>query len=458
MKSRKIFRTLWLMLAGFAILQSLVSCNKELDLGLKGTDCSVLSFKLKSGEDVLIAGVFSESIILTADYDRDLTSMTVEVVLSEGASMFPDPASISDWSSDMEFKVTSADGAVEKTYSYIVKREAVESYCQEDIYLRTQDEVSEFGSHNYRRVRSIVICDSEDSQITDLSPLNSLEIVDKNLTVKGFHGKEVRFDNLISVSTLDVLSASIESVMADKLTEVNNLYIGYISEEQTSGSIDSLAVTSFPSVRKIKGNFILNFFNQNTDFSISGFDNLESVDGDIVFSFSTKNYKTFSRLSKVNNIQVGGRVGSFEGLENLKEITGVFSTNFLSGVESMLPFCPEKVGIISLQSCQEFNNLDFCQNLTELSAFEIRGAYKLASLKGLENLRRIDNGLYISYTSLVNLNELSDLEHVGGIIYLNYNTKLEDFSGLRNCLENFDGDWILKGNKQNPTIDEVLGK
>lgn len=458
MKSRKIFRTLWLMLAGFAILQSLVSCNKELDLGLKGTDCSVLSFKLKSGEDVLVAGVFSESIILTADYDRDLTSMTAEVVLSEGASMSPDPASISDWSSDMEFKVTSADGAVEKTYSYVVKREAVESYCQEDIYLRTQDEVSEFGTHNYRRVRSIVICDSEDSQITDLSPLNSLEVVDKNLTVKGFHGKEVRFDNLISVSTLDILSASIESVMADKLTEVNNLYIGYISEEQTSGQIDSLANIDFSSIEKIKGNFILRFSNSNPEFCVEGFDNLESVDGDIVFSFSTKNYKTFSRLTKVNNIQIGGRVGSMEGFENLKEIAGVFSTNYLNGVESLLPFCPEKVNAISLLGCQQFNNMEFCKNLTELNALEIGGAYRLADLKGLENLRRIESGLYIKYTSIVNLDELSNLEYVGEIVSLNFNSKLEDFSGLKKCLENFDGTWDLRGNKQNPTIDEVLGK
>lgn len=458
MKSRKIFRTLWLMLAGFAILQSLVSCNKELDLGLKGTDCSVLSFKLKSGEDVLIAGVFSESIILTADYDRDLTSMTAEVVLSEGASMSPDPASISDWSSDMEFKVTSADGAVEKTYSYIVKREAVESYCQEDIYLRTQDEVSEFGSHNYRRVRSIVICDSEDSQITDLSPLNSLEVVDKNLTVKGFHGKEVRFDNLISVSTLDILSASIESVMADKLSEVNNLYIGYISEEQVFGQIDSLAHSSFPSVKKIKGNFVLRFINTDPDFSIGGFENLESVDGDIIFSFPTKNYKTFSKLVKVNNIQIGGRVESLEGFENLKEITGLFCTDFLSGVESLLPFCPEKVHSMSLRNNQQFNTLDFCKNLTEIYEFEISGASRLVDLKGLENLKRVENGIYIKYTNIKNVDELSGLEFVGGTIKFNYNTQLEDFSGLRKCLEEFDGEWDVRGNKLNPTIEEVLGE
>lgn len=459
MKLRKFLRTTLCPLIVILAFAGLQSCTKEEPLNLIGSDCSIVSMNLKSGDKVLHAQVFPDSILVVADYNLDMTEMTAEFELSEGAIVDPDMSTIRDWSKPMSFTVTAADCNSQKVYYYNVRREALESYYNESVYLRTQEEVNAFGENNYRRVRSIIVCDNEENQITDLTALNSIYKVDNNFTVKGFHGETIALDNLKEVSTLDVNARSLVNISAPELKEINNLYIGYISEEEPSGEIiDSLANFNFSSLKKIKGNFILKFFNRNPEFAINGFDNLESIDGDIIFAYPTAHFKTFSKITKVKNLQIGNRVKSFEGLQNIKEVTGVFCTNFLSVAETLLPFAPEKIHTVQLMNCQQFNNLEFCKNLTKVYDFEIGGAFRLESLKGLENLREIEHGLFISYTRLKNLDELSNLERIGSIIKLYSNNMLEDYSGLKKCLENFDGEWIVERNRKNPTIDEILGK
>ena len=455
----KTIRMLLCSVVAFLSFAGLQSCSDDDIIPFESADCSITSLTLKAGDKVLCPTIFKDSLELTADYDQDLSNMEVQFELSEGATVSPDLATIKDWSQSMEFVVTSSDKTAQKTYRYNVRREIIEGVCDRDVYLTTQNEVNEFGKNNYRRVRSIIINDSEEDQITDLSSLNSIISVDKNFTIKNYHGKDVLLDNLMDVATLDITSKPIERISAAKLNDIVNLYIGYISEDQNAGILlDSLSVTNFPSLTRIKGNFGMFFFNRNQDFNISGFENLESVGGDIVFQFPTKNLKTFSKITKVGNLQIGGRVGSFEGFENIKEITGTFTTNFLQGVKSLLPFAPEKVHAISLNNCQQFNTLDFCKNITKLYSFSIGGAYALHSLEGLENLREIEDGFYMRYTSVKNLDQLSNLERIGNTIKITFNNSLEDFSGLKKCLTNFDGSWIVNGNRKNPTIEDILGE
>ena len=458
MKPKRILKTAVCLVISIITLGSLQSCSDDDDLNLSGVDCSILSLNLKSGDKVLPVQIYKDSMVVVADYNQELSDMTAEFELSEGATVTPDISTVKDWSAPMSFTVISADENYKKTYSYNIKREAIDSYCKENVYLTTQQEVNEFGKFNYARVRSIVINDNKDNQITDLTPLNSIVKVDKNFTVEGFHGETVALDNLKEVATLDINSESIHNISARSISEINNLYIGFISGEinKSRELMDSVANLNFESLKKIKGNLWMRFYNGREDFAVHGFDNLESIDGDIVFKYPTAHFKTFSKLTKVKNLQVCNIVKSFEGLQNIKEVTGEFSTYFLIGIESLLPFAPEKIHTIRLLSNQQFNSFDFCKNLTKVHEIEVVGGYKIESLAGLENLREVEKGIKIQQTRIKNLDGIKNLEHVGEFITIKYNKNLEDFSGLKKALQNFDGEWDVSGNRTNPTIDEIL--
>ena len=442
-------------LVGFA---SFTSCCKDDELVLNGTDCSIISFDLVDGQNRLAAQIYPESLLVIADINQDFSALKAEVVVSEGAIIEPDPATVQDWSKPMNFKVTAANGLESREYAYEVQLENFSQYCTENIYLTTQKEVDEFGTHGYTKAYSIIVNDSEESQITDLSPLKSLITIDKNLTIKNFHGKEIVLDQLKSVSTFEVFSNTLETLSAAALTEVNNLYIGFISEDVMTPVMGSMNTLNFKSLERVKGNMILMFNNQIQDYAIQGFDNLKQLDGDTWFNFPSANLKTFSKLEKALNFKIGGNVKSFEGFENFKTIDGIFMTEFLRGAESLLPFAPTKVSTVCLSNSQTVNTLDFCKNLTEVDNFEISGAYPIKNLKGIETIKRINYGLFIKYTQIENLNELSNLEYVGRTIMFKYNNKLVDYSGLKKCLEDFDGEWIVEYNMSNPPIKEIIGE
>lgn len=457
MKPAKFSTPLASSIALFLILSLLSSCQKGPDFLLDGIDTSVISFSLKSGDEILDAYIYPSSIVIRTDYNTDLSDAVCEIELSEGATISPDITTIKDWSNQLEFTVTSANGLNSKVYTYSVERASIGSYYQEHVYLRTQDEVIQFGTHNYTRVKSIIISDSEENQITDLSPLQSIITIDKNLTIKGYHGKEVILDNLTSVSTFDILSKDVQSISMESLHDVVNLYIGTISEEQnTSPTADSLGVTNFPSLQHVKGNLVLNFRNYNEGYAISGFENLSKIDGDIVFNFQSVHLKTFSNITKVRSLQLGGTIMSFEGLENLKEVTTLFATSYLRGGTTYYPFQPDKLYNVSLKGVQSLTSLEFLNNITELNSIEINGAYPITSLSGLENLKTINHGLFLAQTQISNLDELSNVDHIGNIISIQNNRMLDNYEGLKNALESFDGDWVIIGNKTNPTIEEIL--
>lgn len=87
----------------------------------------------------------------------------------------------------------------------------------------------------------------------------------------------------------------------------------------------------------------------------------------------------------------------------------------------------------------------------------LSGIPKLESIEGLKNLRTIHSGFFLRWADkITNLSALSNLEKVGVSITIRYNPTLSDFSGLKKCLKDFTGTWDVKGNKINPTVEEVL--
>lgn len=430
-----------------ALSAVVVSCSDDCDdLPVYGTDANITSLSVTASDVTTSAMVRGDSVILITDGFNDLTDATATVTLSEGASISPLPETITDWSIPHDFTVTSANGKVTRTYHYVVLKDAVE--------LSTQEEVNAFGANHPTWAGNIVIQDSEESQITDLSPLASLKKVEYGLTIASCHATEVSLPELVSANSIVIDGSTIESISIPRISRLSNLRLGY------STRLSALKTLNFESLKHIYCDFVLKCASSGTpDFAISGFENLETIDGETVLQFYSANMKAFKSLKSVNHLYMEGTITSFAGLENLKEIRGVFTTSYLRCDASMEGLRPDKVWSINFKGIQTLQNMRVLENVTSMHALILQGGYSVKSLEGLENLRTIEDELYISQLgSITDLNPLSKLEHVGRAITFIYNTKLTDFSGLKLCLRNFNGSWTVRSNGANPTIQEILNQ
>lgn len=445
-----------IIFSGLAVL--LASCDKEQPLNLEGSDCSIVSFSIISDNASPVeAKIYPDRITTVFDYNFDFSEATVEFTLSEGATISPDPNTI-DLSKDNTFIVTSASGESSQEYSYSVQFDSMESYCKENIYLQSQSEVDEFGKNNYTRVFSIVINGTEENPITDLSPLGSLLFIDHNFTVKGFQGQEIKMDNLQKVSSIDIVADTLETISFSNITETDNIMVGILNEEQASTTAITVSKLDFNKLEAVNNNFVL-YLNTTDQFDDTGFNSLKEINGEAVLTlYNETNMKIFSNLTQVNHISIsGGKITSLEGLEKLKTINGVLRLQYLSQLTDIEMFKPETVGTIFINSCTKITNINCFSLISETETISISGTPALTDISGLSGIKRINDGLYFRWSGITNLNALSGLEYVGNTILFNYNSALEDFTGLKQCLESFDGTYDVKGNKSNPSIDDIIG-
>lgn len=455
-------RIILFFLVWCAVLPLTCSCSTDSAPQLSGTDCSIISMSLSSGDICCPVLVYEDSLVALPDYSFDLSDVDLKYEISEGAAIEPDPLAVADWSVPMTFTVTSSNGEFSKRYSYTVRYVSAYSRCDEDVYLTSQAEVDDFGAYGYTSVRSITVNGSPESPVTDLSPLNSLKEIEHNLTIKGYQGHDVILDGLLCVSTLDINSDSVRRVSFNSLTSIDNLMLGYLNEEFLyEMAVLRLDLLSFTSLQTVSDNLVVYI----QSCGGPGFPMLAAVYGDMIYvtsgtrDMTVENDMTiFPELNTVNNLQLGGMsLMSMEGAQNLKTVTGLLKCEFIPEITTFMPFCPDSVGIIQINSCQNLVSLEAFSNLENATTITISGVPNLESLDGLSGIRRIESGFFLRSTNkIVNLDALSGTEYIGRTITLQNNRALEDFSGLRGCLESFDGEWNVQGNKVNPSIEDIL--
>lgn len=455
MNRLKLFKTHIIISVLAAIL---TSCEKEQPIKLDGNDCSIVSFSIIPHDASPVeAEIYPDKIIAVFDYNFDFSNATVEFVLSEGANISPDPKDV-DLSQENTFIVTSANGESTKKYSYSAQYDSKESYCKENIYLQSQSEVDQFGKNNYTRVFSIVINGTEDNPITDLSPLNSILFIDHNFTVKGFQGENIIMDNLKQVSSVDIIADTLNTISFGNVTTIDNVMIGILNEEQTSTSAITVSKIDFNKLKVVNNNFVV-YLNTTEAFDNTGFDSLNKVYGETVLSLiNQSDFGLFSQINEVNHFNIsGGKMENLKGLENLKTINGILKLQFLNQLTETSGFSPETVGTIYISNCSKLKEINCFSNIKETTTVSISGVPSLKDISGLSGIKKINDGLFFRWAGVTNLDALSGLEYVGNTILFNYNSSLEDFSGLKQCLQNFNGTYDVKGNKKNPSIDEILG-
>lgn len=386
----------------------LSSCRKEKG-NFKGTDNFIGSFTLnKSG--TTFHAVFSDSLItMIAPDGFSLDSAQVQVQLSENATIYPDPKTITEWNDEMIFVVTARNG-MQKAYKYTVERSSI--YTAESIVLSTQAEVEAFGELGITEIGGNLIigrAKGTDS-ITSLAPLYKLKKIRYSLTVYPTYSAAafVGLDNLSSIGgdiRIEGVNA-LENISLPALVNVNSIMV----------KSTAFLVVDFASLEKVEKDLIL-----EAPLSGASFPALREVGGAINY-YSGTNQPTglpevfFSSLQKAESL-------SFVFFTNVAKIrlpelieTGNF--NMLNLRALYIVSCPklERVtGLISIPEVSKLTEIEF-PKLAELGGLTT----SLKSLYSIEmpKLTVVNGDLRVSNAAVDGIKSLSQLVEVKGELFL----------------------------------------
>jgi len=383
-----------------------------------------------------------------------------------------------------------------------------------DVYLKTQQEVDDFGIQNYQQITGkLTIGDRSslnESDINDLSTLNSLiEIGSKldiwnNDNLQDFDGFEnlvviggdieingndqilnvAGFDSLISISgelfvrgndsllDVDGFTGVISSAIRIRISRNNKLknLSAFIGASEINGELDIsenaslLNLNGLDGLKVIHGNLVITGNSDLTD--ISSLYNLEVVEGMFVLAgTSISEINGFNQLSSVlagltisgnssltvisgfSNLIDSGKI-SIDNNSLLTEINGFESTVTLNGDFVLL-------ANESLYNINGFNNLSSIQGNLNYALNRALGLDFLSNLNLITEDLRIGPDDHLFFTT-----GLRSLNRVGGDMDI-YNLQIQDINDLDN-LESVGGDLIIRlnSNLQNiklPSLNIVSG-
>lgn len=113
----KIYRFVTFMIASLCM----ISCVSEEVTVPASKKNEILSFVIKQGEISVPLDILENSISGNVSNDFDLNNVTLEVLISDGATISPDPATITSIEGPLTFVVTAPNGK-ERTYNILVSK------------------------------------------------------------------------------------------------------------------------------------------------------------------------------------------------------------------------------------------------------------------------------------------------------------------------------------------------
>lgn len=423
----KLNFSLLLLLLGITF----TSCDKDDEIvnPFIGTDNYITSFTLTKGEAQYNGYISDNQIIVYAPLSQSLEGAVATVKVCEQATVFPDPAGISDWDNERQFKVTAYNES-EQTYTYRVVRSS--ETTQENIVLATQQEVDDFKNSDIVRIMGTLTVgsDAEDAEpITNLDGLSNLKEVSYDIKIVNYSGEDIaglgnleiagglHIENATELKTLSlpklikapvggvsVTAESLENVSLPALTEAGSLYI-------RSYSLSSLNLSALATVH---GDLTLNVnkdINNNNSINLTG--TIEQI--------------SFPVLKECGNVQIAG-----------------FATVTAIGIPKL-----ESVGNLSIEQFKTLKTLSLPQMKTAKDIY-IHGA-NIADELDFKLLETVTGNLKVDASKIENCSGLSALRTIQGMFILwNYNfTSLE---GLANLTVQ-GGVEIAKGSTTYTTLD-----
>ena len=118
---KKILYTIFysLLLVSFGTL--FTSCSDK-DDPFAGDDSYIVEFALTQGSATYKADISNQTIVVKVPEGISLNGATTQVKLSENATIYPNPETITAWDEEMIFVVTSYNNKQTK-YTYTIERQ-----------------------------------------------------------------------------------------------------------------------------------------------------------------------------------------------------------------------------------------------------------------------------------------------------------------------------------------------
>ncbi len=181
-------------------LFALTACEKD---PFEGVDNFLFDFSLQDADGNLFDGKITDNVVqFTIPANIDLANLTAKYRISELATISPEPESVKDWSTEQTFTVTSYSGTQRR---YSVKVEIEDVQLNENVYLRTEEDVAAFAAQKIDVINGdlTIGAPSGTDSITNIDALTGLKEVRYKLIVNPtFKGDLNALANLESIGSL----------------------------------------------------------------------------------------------------------------------------------------------------------------------------------------------------------------------------------------------------------------
>jgi hypothetical protein len=432
------------------ILAALVTGSCRKDNLFKGKDNDIASFQLKAGDQYLKAYLQNDSVVMTAPGNLSLAGATAVIVLSERATISPDPSTITDWTQPHSFVVRSYDGAT-RTFQYVLQRNVISK--DGDIILMTQADVDTLAKMGLSRINGSLTIGKPDGpdSISSLAGLSSITNIAYDLIINPtYTGKDLKgLDNLQTVGSFQIGPdastftqgplMNLKTISLPKLTEVMaNVIINGVGITTLDlpaltkidlglqvAFVDSLTTLELPKLQSVLQSVTLQGHFLPNSLQTINFPALTNIGGDLnVSSWSNLTTVSLSALTKASSLSITG-----ESL--LTSITAPKLQSTLAGVDFSYNPVLTTLDVSSLQTIG--------------GGFTIGGAYALDNLNGFKALSSVGGDFNLSdMQSLTDISGLKGLQKVGGNFTLQNLQVLadEELSGF-SALKTIGGDVLF---------------
>ena len=334
------------------------------------------------------------------------------------------------------------------------------------VFLKTQEEVNSFGANNYKEINgSLIIGDPDETgetNISDLSPLNSLKTINNYLQIIGN-------PLLVSTSGLNIYEIKQgiyiwDNPLLEKIKGLNK--ISYIYELVLA---NNPVLSDFSGINQItKIDYQLFLSNCPLMPNLDWLSNLTESGATlyVIDCHSLTNLDGLSNLTTLianNNVENSIVISGNNALVNLDGLVNINSPLYyleIKGNPSLLNID----GLRNMPVTQQFSisNNDLLQNLNGLSSIKQLRKYasiidnnSLVNLRGLENLESCEGMIISDNPNLTSLDGLNGLKVDQASMRVNDNINLTDFCSLHYTYNGYQG-YECQGNAYNPTLQDLL--
>ncbi|HEY4286564.1 MAG TPA: hypothetical protein VGN00_05650 [Puia sp.] len=412
------------------------SCRK--DNLFKGRDNDIASFQLKAGDNYLKSYIQNDSIVVTAPGNLSLAGATAVIVLSERATISPDPSTVTDWTQPQSFVVTSYDGA-KRTFQYVLQRNVISK--DGDIILMTQADVDTLAKMGLTRISGNLTIGRPGGidSISSLAGLSSITSIALSLTINPtYTGKDLKgLDNLQTIGSFLIgpaITANNQGTQGP-LMNLKTISLPKLTEVMANIIINGPGITTLdlPALTKVDLGIEIDYLDSLTTFQLP---KLQSV----LQSITLQGYFLPNSLQTINLpalTSVGGdvTVTSWSNLTTvslpvLTKTSSLIITGEVSLTAIMAPKLQTAFGNVDFSYNSLLTTIDVSALQTIGGSFALGGASSLVDLSGFKSLSSVGSDLALTdLSSLTDLSGLSALKTIGGDVQI-LNVPFKNFSGF----------------------------